>query len=221
MPKLSEKQKLIDFVEATAVDNWMHLTLFGKNEGEYSVLSFCKVELMSPTITEEDARKFEDDLEDATVLLACIEEIRYTVPFVHHSVPKAAHFLNDIFPHMDENRFKQFARCSRTQLKTILGLIQDDKVFDGARSGKQFPIEMQLVITLYRLGASGEGATLTKMAALFGVGDGGTIQVGCFFAMGSGTFFYTNIFADHHKQSFQGNLESSEKVHLLAKRRRT
>ena len=32
MPKISEKKKLLDFIENAALTNWMHVTLFGKDE---------------------------------------------------------------------------------------------------------------------------------------------------------------------------------------------
>ena len=120
-------------------------------------------------------------MEETTYLLACVEESRYTVPFIHNLVPKAYTFCSDVLPFVDEGRFKQFARCSRGQFQKILSLIKDDPIFNGALSGKQFAIELQLMITLYRLGSSGEGATIAKISGLFGIGDGGTIQVGFFF----------------------------------------
>lgn len=98
-------------------------------------------------------------------------------PFVLNSVPKNRVFVNEILPRLDDIRFKQIARMNRSTFNYLINLIKNDEVFEGARSGKQFPIETQLVLTLYRLGCSGEGGTFMKIASLFGVGDGGTIQV--------------------------------------------
>lgn len=67
-------------------------------------------------------------------------------------------------------------RCTRTQFNVILALIENHAVFHGKNSQKQFSVQFQLAIVLYRLGSNGEGATLGKVAALFGVGDGGSID---------------------------------------------
>ncbi|XP_017485674.1 PREDICTED: uncharacterized protein LOC108374204 [Rhagoletis zephyria] len=56
-------------------------------------------------------------------------------------------------------------------------MIKDDDVFNGPRSCKQLPIRIQLAVVLYRLGSCGEGATITKIGSLFGISDGGVIQV--------------------------------------------
>lgn len=109
--------------------------------------------------------------------MASAEYCRYFSPFIHHSVPKNRSFFNYVVPNLDESRFKQIARVSRSTFNFVFNLIKDDEVFDGSKSGKQHPIKMQLLLVLYRLGSSGEAATYTKIATLFGVGDGGTIQV--------------------------------------------
>lgn len=58
----------------------------------------------------------------------------------------------------------------------ILDLIKNDEVFHTKRTNIQLPIELQLKVVLYRLGSSGDGASVRKVASLFGIGDGGTIQ---------------------------------------------
>lgn len=116
-------------------------------------------------------------IEDFTYVLAAGEYFRYAIPFVHHSVPKAQNFLTDVLPYLDEYRFKNIVRVSWQSFESILNLIKDDEVFHGPRSCKQFPVEVQLIIVLYRLGSIGEGATLRKISSLFGIGDGGTIQI--------------------------------------------
>ncbi|XP_053969424.1 uncharacterized protein LOC128869445 [Anastrepha ludens] len=66
---------------------------------------------------------------------------------VHLGIPKSNQWKLNVLEHLDENN-------------TI-----------------QLPIELQLKIVLYRLGSSGEGLSIRKVASLFGVGDGGTIQI--------------------------------------------
>lgn len=65
-------------------------------------------------------------------------------------------FLSDVLPYLDEKRFTQIVRVSWENFKVVLDLIKDDDVFHGARSSLQFPVEMQLIIVLYRLGSSGQ-----------------------------------------------------------------
>lgn len=67
-------------------------------------------------------------------------------------------------------------RCTKAQFNTILALIDEHPVFHGQNSGKQFTTQFQLALVLYRLGSSGDGATLGRIWNLFGVGDGGTIN---------------------------------------------
>lgn len=59
----------------------------------------------------------------------------------------------------------------------ILELIKDDPAFHGPHSIKQFPIEIQLIIVLRRLGCFGEFSSKAKIANFFGIGDGGTISI--------------------------------------------
>lgn len=57
----------------------------------------------------------------------------------------------------------------------ILDLIKNDDVFQSCER-TQLPTELQLKIVLYRLGSTGSGASVRKVASLFAIGDGGTIQ---------------------------------------------
>ncbi|XP_039968986.1 protein ALP1-like [Bactrocera tryoni] len=115
-------------------------------------------------------------MEDLMYILALGEECRYSVQFIQNSVPKSRVFLNEILWELDENRFKKITRVTWKTFDAILDLIKGDNLFNKIRSGKQFPIKTQLAIVLYRLGSSGEGATLSKIAGLFGISDGGIIQ---------------------------------------------
>ncbi|XP_054083341.1 putative nuclease HARBI1 [Zeugodacus cucurbitae] len=158
MPKVSEKAKFIQLCEKSLVFDLLMLELFGKHD--------------------EIQRKKEDEImEDFSFALAAAAYFRYGSTFVHHSVPKSPNFLIDVLPHLDENRFREIVRVSKTTFDFIIDLIKDDEVFNGPRSCKQFPIQIQLAVVMYRLGSCGEGATITKIASLFGISDGGVIQV--------------------------------------------
>ncbi|XP_054085161.1 uncharacterized protein LOC128921451 [Zeugodacus cucurbitae] len=105
---------------------------------------------------EEKKRKENEIMEDLIHVLALGEECRYSVQFIQNSVPKSRVFLNEILWELDENRFKNITRVTW-------------KTFDAI-------LDPQLAIVLYRLGSSGKGATLSKIAGLFGISDGGIIQ---------------------------------------------
>ena len=66
-------------------------------------------------------------------------------------------------------------RLLPAEFSHILELIKNDDVFKNSQTS-QLPTELQLKIVLYRLGSSGDGASVRKVASLFAIGDGGTIQ---------------------------------------------
>lgn len=49
-------------------------------------------------------------------------------------------------------------------------------MFHGKNSSKQFTVFFQLALVMYRLGSNGNSASISKIAGVFGVGDGGTID---------------------------------------------
>ncbi|ODM99709.1 putative nuclease HARBI1 [Orchesella cincta] len=54
--------------------------------------------------------------------------------------------------------------------------IENDKCFNGPNSNLQLTVQKQLAITLYKFGVDGSGSSVCNVAALFGVGDGGTVM---------------------------------------------
>lgn len=96
---------------------------------------------------------------------------------VHFGLPKSAAWQEKVLTALDNNRFNQMIRVRPTEFAYILDLIKDDDVFKTKAHTIQLPIELQLKIVLFRLGSSGDGLTIRKVASLFGVGDGGTIQI--------------------------------------------
>lgn len=110
-----------------------------------------------------------DELEENAAIFA---GFRYSY---RGAVPKNFTWYDEALPNLDDQRFRMMLRCSRQQFNVILALIENHPVFHGFNSNKQFSVQFQLALALYRLGSYGEGATLGKIASLFGVGDGGTI----------------------------------------------
>lgn len=95
---------------------------------------------------------------------------------VWNSVPKSMHWSLDILTQLDDNRFLQMMRVTRIEFHRLVSVIREDDEFNNSPSCLQFPVEYQVAIVLYRLGSSGEGASIRKIATFFGIGDGGTID---------------------------------------------
>jgi len=120
-------------------------------------------------------------LDDLAIILTVVNSSRYLMQFSPNSVPKSTYFLCEVLPNISENQFKQLMRVDWKTFRKIVSLVRDDDVFEGARTGKQFPIETQVAVALYRLGSSGEGSSISKVSSLFAIGNGGTVQVDTFF----------------------------------------
>lgn len=123
-------------------------------------------EEMGDELVEEELNILYDDLYAVMSLRRGIE----------YFVPKSKVWTDDILSQFDDNRFRQMMRCSKGEFHHLASLISTSAEFHHKNSGKQFSIDLQLAIVLYRLGASGESASIRKIATLFGIGDGGTIQ---------------------------------------------
>lgn len=102
--------------------------------------------------------------------------LRFIEPGVLNVVPKSMKWSQDILTQLDDNRFLQMLRVSRIEFNSLVEMISEDPEFNKPHSCEQFPVEYQLAIVLYRIGSSGEGASVRKMTAFFGVGDVGTID---------------------------------------------
>ncbi|KAF6209583.1 hypothetical protein GE061_015331 [Apolygus lucorum] len=147
MPRKSQKAKCIDGIVYSALQDFI---LAENSDDEEQVLEVC----------------FEN--------LYAVVGFRYGVDLTHGSVKKSRAWCTSVLPNMDQDRFRQMMRVNWAQFQTIVDLIKDDAVF---KSKLQFPVEVQLMIVLYRLGSYGEGASIAKIANLFGVGDGGTVDI--------------------------------------------
>lgn len=123
---------------------------------------------------ESDNEAVEAVLDELTDNLSIVMEYRRGF---YSAVPKSDIWLNNILTTMDEDRFRQMLRVNRSQFTMLCDLISKDPEFNKAHSCKQFSIELQLAIVLFRLGSSGESASFRKIATVFGIGDGGTISI--------------------------------------------
>ncbi|XP_050337645.1 uncharacterized protein LOC126763918 [Bactrocera neohumeralis] len=96
---------------------------------------------------------------------------------VHLGIPKSCECEQTVLRKFDDNRFYQMVRVRPEEFCYILNLIKHDEVFNTSSREVQLPVELQFKIVLYRLGSSGEGQSVRKVAFLFGVGDGALFSI--------------------------------------------
>lgn len=111
-----------------------------------------------------------EEADEIAILIEAVREKRYPQPRI--LVPKS-NFFHTVLPGYDEERFRSFARMDRSSFSYILGLIQNDTVFQNqSYTANQAPVESQLLLALYKLGHNGTGSGYRKQASHFGVSEG-------------------------------------------------
>jgi len=154
------------------------VTFLGSSEMNQSskavaISSICEnaaMELMFCDTNEEANEIFDLAVDDVMILYTrrCLNP--------RQPIPKSDKWFMEVLPELDDNRFRHFLRVTRKDFGIILNQIESHDVFNGENYKKQFPISKQLAITLYKLGFDGSGSSLCNAAAMFGIGDGGTIM---------------------------------------------
>lgn len=119
---------------------------------------------------EEEDELFDNLCENLGIIASC----RYAVPRL--PIPKSTEWISLVLPNISEDRFKMMIRMERATFHALLSRIQSNACFNPA-ANRQHSVAIQLAVTLFRLGASGDGASIGKIAALFGIGDGGSIDI--------------------------------------------
>lgn len=119
---------------------------------------------------EEEEELYDNLCDNLSIITSC----RYGVPRL--PIPKSTEWISMVLPNISEDRFKMMLRMERATFHALLSTIASNACFNPAEN-RQHPVAIQLAVVLYRLGASGDGASIGRIAALFGVGDGGTIDI--------------------------------------------
>lgn len=92
-------------------------------------------------------------------------------PFVlYRRVPRQLDWCDNVLPNLDDDRFQSVTGLLKSTFLKLSNAIKNAAQFKGR---DQFPVQLQLAITLYRLRTS---ESRIKVAASFGIGDGATIQ---------------------------------------------
>lgn len=166
MPKNSEKKNLLkSLIEASCVE-----LLLLDDSGKCFVIFAWRIYLSYIFIDEEE----EDNIFDTLIENVCIVSAhRYAIP--RTNVVKSSEWISMVLPNISDERFKMMIRLTREQFHFTLSKIESDAIFNCGPN-HQYSVAIQLTLTLYRLGAYGDGASIVRIAALFGIGDGGTIE---------------------------------------------
>jgi hypothetical protein len=72
----------------------------------------------------------------------------------------------------DHHRFVNMLRVSPDVFLVLLDLIEDHPIFQNDSNNAQAPVQVQLAVTLYRMGHYGNGASLEDIARFAGVSEG-------------------------------------------------
>jgi hypothetical protein len=73
-------------------------------------------------------------------------------------------------------RFEQMLRISPYVFDTLLSLIEHHPVFQNNSNCPQTPVELQLAVTLYRMGRYGNGASVPDIARIAGCSEGSVVN---------------------------------------------
>lgn len=94
-----------------------------------------------------------------------------TTPFVlYRRVPRQTNWSDTVVASYDDDRFQSMVGLLKSTFLKLANVLMGTGRFDGR---DQFPVQLQLAIVLYRLRTS---ENLGKVASMFGIGDGATIQ---------------------------------------------
>lgn len=135
------------------------------------LLSMAMRNIFTPYQTLEEAcQQFNVDIN----IIQTLHETRY-LNGRDHRVPKAGnvHLAWEYAQHpSDHHRFASMLRVSPRVFETILSLIEDHPVFTNGSNNAQASVEVQLAVTLYRMGRYGNGASIQDIARVAGCSEG-------------------------------------------------
>ena len=121
--------------------------------------------------SSDDYLSFSDDgpTLSVTFLKEAVLSQRYLS--VRKNVPKQRKFEKFLMS-IDEDRFRQEIRMSRSAFDRLLDLIKLHNAYHNNSWHAQYPVQLQLLLTLHRLGCFGNGVNMGKVALCFGVSEG-------------------------------------------------
>ncbi|KAI9138336.1 hypothetical protein BKA69DRAFT_1127452 [Paraphysoderma sedebokerense] len=188
MPKTSERQKVLNELE-DAFRVKLHEILDASSEEEFwwpssSSTSFPSSPTLSPTRADilsidwidwisssSDWPWFEESSSDDELyeLLEAYDYVssnRYLTARSSgsSSVQKSFDWQRNILPYNDDCEFRQNLRTTKDGFQRLYELIKTDPVFRNGSVNQQLPVEIQLGVTLFRMGSDGDDASVPKIA---------------------------------------------------------
>ncbi len=166
MPKLSERQLILKTLQRKIEAKLLSSSSESSSSDITSVTDIIEDEGDLSTDSDSSTSSLGDDL----ITYELVNSQRYLSE--RDTVPKSQHWISHVLPLLNENRFRNELRTTRVGFNLILQIIEDDAIFQTKSNSKQLELYLQLHITLYRLGTFGNGASVIKVAAHFGVSEG-------------------------------------------------
>lgn len=111
----------------------------------------------------------EEEIDSLLLLKFGILSTRYLYPICR--IPKSTSF-RELVMRLPAQDFKQVLRMNKETFNYVLSLIQNHTVFQNNSNRKQACVELQLTVTLERLGTNGNGASVGRIARGQGIGNG-------------------------------------------------
>lgn len=127
--------------------------------------------------SDSDMDDEEDEEEDLELDLTILQAIRTTRYLNGHErrLPTSGHlhlawqYSQNLEDHM---RFMRMLRVSPVVFDFIVACIKDHDIFRSRSNFPQAPVEIQLAVTLYRMGRYGNGASVEDIRHSCGIGTG-------------------------------------------------
>ena len=115
------------------------------------------------------AEEEEEDAETLAFLHWGLKEQRYLNPRI--SVPKSS-WMVGILPHYSSQRFRSITRMSKSSFCLLASILERDPVFTNHSTSQQAPVQIQLLLALYKLGQDGSASGYRPSSAFWGVSEG-------------------------------------------------
>ncbi|KAG6834449.1 hypothetical protein H0H93_009567 [Arthromyces matolae] len=166
----------------------------------YLALMLCQNSIFPSTTFEEACLRFNADV---SIILALYETCYLNGR--DHKVPKASQLplaWQYVEDPQDHNRFTNMFRVSPYIFNILLQLIQFHPIFTSQSNVSQAPVEVQLAVTLFRMGRYGNGASIQDIARQMGCSEGSVENYTnrCFDAIASLEEVFVRKLSDEEKE---------------------
>ena len=135
------------------------------------LMSLITRDIYAPyTVLKEANTRF---ILDASIIQS-LEDTRY-LNGRNHNVPKLGNLplaWEYAQSPQDHHRFRNMLRIPPLSFHVLLGLIEPHPIFQSGSQNAQVEVEIQLAVTLYRMGRYRNGASVQEVARVAGISEG-------------------------------------------------